>query len=100
MLLRHGNSGGQGVVDIRPDGTIPVGELLEYDLLRAFEATEADLLQVFADGDEIRRDGTFKQRFKGHYDRNNQRIALASTQGHSDVVQARLDQNHHMVRAY
>ena len=100
MLLGHGNSAGQGIVEIRRDGSLPVDELLDFDSLRVFEATVADLEQVLADGQEIRTDGTIKERFKGHYDRNNQLIALASTQGHSDVVQARLDGKLYMEPAY
>ena len=87
-------------MEIRRDGSLPVDELLDYDWLRAFETTVADLEQVFADGSEIRSDGTIEERFKGHYDRNNQLIALASTQGHSDVVQARLDERLYMEPAY
>ena len=100
MLLRHGSSAGQGIVEIRRDGSLPVDELLDYDFLRVFEATVADLEQVLADGREIKHDGTVKERFKGHYDGNNQLIALASTQGHSDVVQARLDERLYMEPAY
>ena len=67
MLLRHGNSAGQGIVDVRPEASVPVEELLEYDLLRAFGATVADLEQVIIDGYQIQRDGTMKQRFNGHF---------------------------------
>ena len=100
MLLRHGNSAGQGIVDIRPDGSVPCEELLQFDLLRAFEATVADLVQVLADGREVKRDGTIKERFKGHYDQNNQLIALASIQGHRDAVEARMDRTLYLERAY
>ena len=70
MLLRHGNSAGQGIVDIRLDGSVPCDELLEYDLLKAFESAVADLEQVLADGREVRSDGTIKEWFKGHCDQN------------------------------
>ena len=46
MLLRHRNSAGEGAVEVQPDASLSVAELLGYELLKVFGATVADLKQV------------------------------------------------------
>ena len=63
MILRYGQTWGQGLPDIRPDATLDVRELLDYEVLKVYNATIEDLEQVIEESVEYEEDGTPKRRF-------------------------------------
>ena len=99
MILRYGQTWGQGFPDIRKNAMLDIRELLDYEVLKVYNATAEDLEKVIVESVEYEEDGTAKNRFHALYDNDGKLTDMAIVQGHGKRVQALLDENQYMTEA-
>ena len=73
MILRYGETRGEGFPDIRPNGTVDVRELLAYEVVSAYYTTLDDLEEILEVSVETEDDGTLKHRYEGIRDDDGRR---------------------------
>ena len=100
MILRYGQTWGQCFPDIKPNAMLDVRELLDYEVLKAYNATTEDLERVVIESVEYEKGGTPKHRFHALYDTNNRLTDMAAVQGRGDEVQALLDESQYMTKVH
>ena len=100
MILRYGQTWGQGMPDIKKDAMLDVRELMDYEVVKVYNPTLGDLERVIAESVEYEDDGTEKKRFRARRDAQGRITDMAVVQGHGDEVQEKLDENQYMCRAY
>ena len=93
MILRYGETYGEGFPEIRPDGTVDVRELLAYETVSAYNTTLDDLEEVLETSVETEEDGTLKYRYEGIRDDDGNLTDVRICQGHSNYVQTYLTEN-------
>ena len=64
MILRYGQTWGQGTPDIKKDAMLDIRELLDYEVVKIYNTTVEDLEQVLIESVEYEEDGTEKKRFR------------------------------------
>ena len=92
MILRYGQTWGQGTPDIKRDAMLDIRELLDYEVVNAYNTTEEDLEQVLMESMEYEEDCTDKKRFRPHRDAQGRLTDMGCVQGHGDEVQALPDE--------
>ena len=76
LILRHGNTCGQGHPEIQEDASRILPELLDYNLLNVYEAAAEDLVEVIRVSVEWKI-GQPKYRSPGRYGAEGNLIAMA-----------------------
>ena len=87
MILRYGQTWGQGFPDIKPNAMLDIRDLLDYEVVKAYNTTIEDLEQVIEESVEYEEDGTSKRRFHALRDSQWKLNDMAAVQGHGDEVQ-------------
>ena len=100
MILRYGQTWGQGTPAIKQDAMLDIRELLDYEVVKAYNTTEEDLEQVLIESVEYEEDGTEKKRFRPRRDAQGRLTDMGCVQGHGDEVQTLRDENLYMTRAF
>ena len=100
MILRYGETNGEGFPEIRRDGTVDVRELLAYEVVSSYYTTVEDLEEVIKESVEVEEDGTLKYRFEGVHDDGGNLTDVRICQGHSTFVQRYLTESLYMKKAF
>ena len=100
MILRYGETWGEGFPEIRPNGMVDIRELLAYEVVSAYYTTVDDLERILEESVETESDGTLKYRFDCLRDSEGNLTDMSAVQGHSDYVQRYLSEDQYMTRAF
>ena len=87
MILRSCQTWGQGFLDIKSNAMLDIRELLDYEVVKAYNTTIDDLEQVMEESIETEKDGTLKYRFDCLRDSEGNLTDMSIVQGHGDEVQ-------------